>query len=146
MKKLIMVLLSLGLVLWAAAQRGHSSGGHGGSAIHHSGSYFVRPRVSIGLGYYNPFGPYGYYSPFFMSPYGPYAYPYYYGWHGRQSKLSMNVHDIRNDYADRIYSVKHDNRISHKERRQKVMALKKERDKAIQDEIMNYYKSPVTHL
>ena len=140
MKKMIMVLLSLGLVLGAAAQRGHSGG-----VIHHSGSYYVRPRVSIGLGYYySPFGPYGYYSPFFMSPYGPYAYPYYYGWHGRQSKLSMNVQDIRNDYADRIYSVKQDKGISHKERRQKVRALKKERDKAIQDEVMNYYKSPVT--
>lgn len=79
-----------------------------------------------------------------MSPYGPYAYPYYYGWHGRASQLTQNVQGIRNDYADRIYSVKHDTRISHKERRQKVRELKREREKAIQDEIMNYYKQPVT--
>jgi hypothetical protein len=78
-----------------------------------------------------------------MSPYGPYAYPYY-GWHGRESRLARNVQDIRNDYADRIYSVKQDTRISHKERRQKVRELKKEREKAVQDEIMNYYKKPDT--
>ena len=138
MKKMIMVLLSLGLVLGAAAQRGH------GGAIRHGGSNYYRPRISVGVGFYSPFYPYGYYSPFFMSPYGPYAYPYYYGWHNRASQLTVNVQDIRNDYADRIYSVKHDTRISHKERRKKVRELKREREKAIQDEIMNYYKQPVT--
>jgi hypothetical protein len=40
--------------------------------------------------------------------------------------------------------VKHDTRISHKERRQKVRELKREREKAVQQEIMNYYKKPVT--
>jgi hypothetical protein len=140
MKKILVVLLSLGLVSGAAAQRGHGSG----VIIHHGGSYYVRPRISIGLGYYAPYGPFGYYSPFFMSPYGPYAYPYYYGSHGRQSRLSMSIQDIRLDYADRIYSVKHDTSISHKQRRQKVRDLKKERDKAVQDEIRNYYKKPVT--
>jgi hypothetical protein len=54
----------------------------------------------------------------------------------------MNVQGIKNDYADRIYSVRHDTRISHKERRKKVRELKRDRDKAVQDEIMNYYKSP----
>ena len=56
----------------------------------------------------------------------------------------MNVQDIKNDYADRIWSAKHDTRISHRERRKNVRALKHERDKAVQDEIMNYYKRPVT--
>ena len=139
MKKMITVLLSLGLVLGAAAQVGHGRG-----AIRHGGVSYVRPRVHIGVGVYAPFGPYGYYySPFFMSPYGPYAYPYY-GWHGNESRLALNVQDIRNDYADRIYSVKQDTRISHKERRQKVRELKREREKAVQDEIMNYYKKPDT--
>jgi hypothetical protein len=141
MKKILMVLLSLGLISGAAAQRGHGSGA---IVHHHGGSYYVRPRISIGLGYYSPYGPFGYYPPFYMSPYGPYAYPYYYGWHGRQSRLSMKIQDIRMDYADRIYSVKHDTSISHKQRRQKVRSLKKERDKAIQDEISNYYKKPAT--
>jgi hypothetical protein len=136
MKKTMIVLLSLGLALGAAAQGGH----HGG--IHHGGGYHVRPRISVGLGYYAPFGPYGYYAPFYMYPYGPYAYPYYYGWHSKPSKLAMNIQDIKNDYADRIYSAKHDTRISHKERRKNVRALKHERDQAIQDEIMNYYKHP----
>lgn len=135
MKKMTMVLLSLVLVLGAAAQRGH------GGVIRHGGSNYYRPRISVGVGLYSP---YGYYSPFFMSPYGPFAYPYYYGGHGRASRLTLNVQDIRNDYADRIYSVKHDTRISHKERRKKVRELKREREKAIQDEIMNYYKQPVT--
>lgn len=134
-----MVVLSLVLVLGAAAQRGH-----GGGAIRHGGSNSFRPRIRIGVGLYSPYGPYGYYSPFFMSPYGPFAYPYYYDSHGRASQLALNVRDIRNEYADRIYSVKHDSRISHKERRQKVRELKREREKAIQDEIMNYHKQPVT--
>jgi hypothetical protein len=138
MKKMTMVLLSLMLVLGAAAQRGH------GGVIRHGGSNYHRAHISIGLGLYSPYGPYGYYSPFFMSPYGPLTYPYYYGWHGKPSKLALNVQDIRNDYADRIYSVKHDTRISHKERRRKVRELKRDRDKAVQDEIMNYYKQPVT--
>ncbi len=73
MKKMTMILLSLVLVLGAAAQRGH------GGVIRHGGSNYYRPRISVGVGFYSPFGPYGYYSPFFMSPYGPYAYPYYYG-------------------------------------------------------------------
>jgi hypothetical protein len=138
MKKMIIVMLSLGLALGAAAQRGHGGGYKGGG-------YFAQPRVNIGLGLYAPFGPYGYYSPFFMSPYGLYGYPYYGGGRGgRSSQLSMNVQDIKNDYADRIWSAKHDTRISHRERRKNVRALKHERDKAVQDEIMNYYKRPVT--
>ncbi|MDP4129441.1 MAG: hypothetical protein Q8918_10615 [Bacteroidota bacterium] len=135
MKKMMMVLLSLGLVLGAAAQRGHGGGGY-------HGGYYVRPHISVGFGYYSPFGPYGYYSPFYMYPYGPYyAYPYA-GFHSKPSQLAMNVQDIKNDYADRIWSAKHDTRISHKERRKNVRALKRERDKAVQDEIMNYYKHP----
>jgi hypothetical protein len=138
MKKLMMIMLSLGLVLGAVAQSGHR-----GAVIHHGGTYYVRPRVSIGLGYYPFFGTYGYYSPFLWYPYGPYFYPYY-GTHARPSKLEMNIQDIKNDYADRIYSVKHDSRLTHKERRQKVRELKQERERAIQDEIMNYHKKPVT--
>jgi hypothetical protein len=137
MKKMMFVLMALGITLGAAAQRGHGGGSY------HGGGYYVRPRISVGLGLYAPYGAYGYYSPFFMSPYGPYGYPYY-GPRTRPSKLSMNVQDIKNDYADRIWSVRHDTRISHKERRKEVRALKQERDKAVQDEIMNYYKKPVS--
>ncbi len=139
MKKMMIVVLAMGLALGASAQR------HGGGA-YHGGGYFVRPHVSIGLGFYAPFGPYGYYSPFYYpyGIYGPYygGYPPYYGGRGRSSQLAVRVQDIKNDYADRIYSAKHDTRISHKERRKNVRALKSERDKAVQDEIMNYYKNP----
>ena len=136
MKKMIIVMLSLGLAFGASAQRGHGGGFHGGG-------YYAQPRVSIGLGFYSPFGPFGYYSPYFMYPYGSYGYPYY-GSRGGSSQLAMNIRDIKSDYADRIYSAKHDTRISHRERRKNVKALKRERDKAVQDEIMNYYKRPVT--
>lgn len=134
MKKMMIVLLSLGLALGASAQRGHGGG------YSHGGGYYVRPRISLGLGYYAPFGPYGYYSPFYMYPYGPYS-----GFHSKPSRLSMNIQDIRNDYADRIWSAKRDTRVSHKERRKNVRSLKRERDKAVQDEIMNYYKYPDSH-
>jgi hypothetical protein len=138
MKKMMIIALALGLTLGALAQR-HGGGGY------HGGGYFVRPNVSFGLGFYSPFGPYGYYSPFGM--YGQYGYgypPYNYGYGrgGRSSQLASKVQDIKIDYADRIYSAKHDTRISHRERRQNVRALKRERDRAVQDEIMNYYKNP----
>ncbi|HVY76320.1 MAG TPA: hypothetical protein VG890_15935 [Puia sp.] len=138
MKKLMMMVLSLGLVLGAAAQRGHAV------AAYHAPTYYVRPsvRVGFGFGYYPAFAPYGFYSPYYWTPYGPFYYPYASA--SRPSKLSMKVQDIKNDYADRIYSVKQDTRLTHKERRQKIRELKKERDKAVDDEIANYHNKPVT--
>jgi hypothetical protein len=54
----------------------------------------------------------------------------------------MQVQDIKNDYSDRIASVKLDNELTGKEKRQKIRELKQERDQAVLDARKNYYKTP----
>jgi hypothetical protein len=133
MKKLVILLLSLGLITGVYAQRGHVFVGGG----YH---YYVQPRVAVGIGY-APFYPYytlGYY-PFAYYPFG-YPYPPGYGGYYRPSKLGMEVQDIKNDYHDKIVSAKHDSSLTHKERREKIRELKQERDKKIDDTKSNYYK------
>ncbi len=131
MKKLLIVLLSLGLVTGVSAQRGHIGGGfHGG------GYHYIRPHVTVVYGgAFSPFYPYygfGYY------PFG-YPYPPAYGY-SRPSKLTLQIEDIKNDYHDKIWSVKQDKSLTHKQRREKVRELKHERDQAIDDAKRNYYK------
>ena len=131
MKKLVIILLSLGLVTGAYAQRGHVIAGGG----YH---YYVRPSVTVGFGY--PFYPYygfGYY-PFAYYPFG-YPYPPGYGYY-RPSKLSMQIEDIKNDYHDKIVSARHDKSLTHAERKEKIHELKQERDQQINDTKSNYYK------
>ena len=130
MKKLMVIVVALGLAMGASAQRfGH--GGFGG------GHAYIAPRVSVGVGFgYSPF----YYSPFGYNPYG-YGYGYNgYGRSYRPSKLDVKIQDIKNDYEDKIYSAKHDNSLTRKERRQTVHQLRSERDQAINDLKRNYYK------
>ena len=87
----------------------------------------------VGGGFYNPwyypFGYWGYPYPYYATPYQP-------------TKLDMQVMDIKNDYADRIASVKLDKSLSGKERRQKIREFKRERDRAVMDAKRNYYKQP----
>ena len=125
MKKLLIILFSVGLALGATAQ------GHGGGGYH-----YVRPRVVIGIGAYAPFYPFGY-SPFYPYPY----YGYGYGYSHRPTKLDLQIEDIKNDYKDRIWSVKHDDNLPRKERKQKVHELKHERDDAITQAKKDYYKT-----
>ncbi|HEY8735202.1 MAG TPA: hypothetical protein VIL90_11590 [Puia sp.] len=138
MKKLMVIAMCLGFAYGASAQRGHSIGGG-----YHGGGYLVRPRISVGIGYYSPFySPFGYYGyPYWGFPYGSY-YPYG-GAYGRPSKLQKKEADIRSDYADRIYSVRHDNSLTSKQKRQAVRSLKKERSKEIHDLVANYHRQPV---
>jgi hypothetical protein len=131
MKKLMVIVVALGLAFGASAQRfgGHGYGGGGHVII--SG-----PRVGIGIGY-SPF-----YSPFGYYPFGyPYGYNNYgYGRASRPSKLQVQLQDIKNDYKDRIWSAKHDTSLSRKEKRNVVHQLKTERDQALNDAKRNYYK------
>ena len=124
MKKILIMLLSFGLVAGASAQRFRKGGYYGG-----------RPHVVISLGTYAPFYPgfpaYGY-SPF-------YAYPPRYGYMGRPSKLDLEIADIRNDYNERIWSVRHDKNLSRKERRHEIRELKHDMDQAIIDARRNFY-------
>ena len=143
MKKLMVVLSCAGFVYSASAQHGHSVvvGAYRGPV------YVYRPPVSVvafGVGinspFYSPFGYYGY--PYWALPYGyfPYGMAYY-----SPSKLQKKEADIRSDYADRIYSVRQDNSLTNKEKRQAVHSLKKQRDQEIRDLEANYYKRPVNH-
>jgi len=130
MKKLMVIVVALGLALGASAQRfGHGYIGRGHV-------YVAPPRVSVGIGYSPFYAPFGYY---------PYGYPYGYGgmYYSRPyhpSKLDIQIEDIKNDYSDKIWSAKHDESLSRKERRNVVHQLKSERDQAINDAKRNYYK------
>lgn len=121
MKKLFVIVLSMMLVISASAQRGHG-GGH----------YYYRPHtrvvIGVGAGYY----PYSYY---------PYDYGFYRPYYYRPSRLEMQIEDIQADYRDRIWSVKHDNSLSRRERRERVHELKSQRSEAIRDAERNYYRS-----
>lgn len=122
MKKLLIVLFSVGLALGANAQKGH----HGGYRV-------IRPRVVVGFGY-SPF-----YNPFY-SPYSPWYNPYgYNSFYSRPSKLDLEIQDIRLDYEDRIQSVKMDDGLSRKEKRLLIKDLKYDRDKAIIQAKKDYY-------
>jgi hypothetical protein len=123
MKKLIVAIFAVMLVGTVTAQRFS----HGG------GVAFYHPRVIVTGGYY-PYWGMGF-GPFY--PYGPYDYGYY----NRPSKMDLQIQDIKNDYADKIWSAKHDTSLSRRDRRLQVHELKVERDKAIYNLRRNYYKN-----
>jgi hypothetical protein len=105
MKKALILLFSIVMAMGATAQHSHHLEGRHGNEFH-------RPRYSIGIGggYYSPFSPfYGLYGPYF----GPYPYGDWYG--SMPSKLDMEIGDIRNDYRDKIWSVRHDKSKSRQE-------------------------------
>jgi hypothetical protein len=132
MKKIMIIAFAVTLAMGATAQRfGHGGGGRGGGRV-----FIAPPRVSVGIGYspylYSPFG----YAPFGYNPYGFNNY----GYNHRPSKLDLQIEDIKNDYEDKIWSAKHDDNLSRKERRKVVHQLRAERDQAITDAKRNYYK------
>ena len=94
---------------------------------HPGATYYVRP-------YYNP-----YWNPYFYGGLG-------FNWYNRPvyrnhvTKMEKQIQDIENDYKDRIESVRSDNDLTGKERRQKVRELKHERDQEIANFKSNYYK------
>jgi hypothetical protein len=128
MKKIFILILSVGLAIGASAQRI----GHGGF---YGGAYYYRPSVVVGVGGYAPFFPYPYFG------YGPY-YPYPYGYgYNMPSKMDVQVMQIKNDCSDKIASVKMDSTLTHKEKREKIHDLRADRDKRIHDLKANYYKN-----
>jgi hypothetical protein len=138
MKKLLLLFgLLLLLATGVSAQRYY----HGG------GGYYARPRVSVGIGIgpYFPAYPYYGYSPYFGYPSYGYGYPYGYsnGYrYSRPTRLDLQLQDIRDDYSERIYQVKHDKSIKRKERKKQVHGLEHERDKAIIQAQKDYYEKP----
>lgn len=97
------------------------------------GVHYYRPRthvvVGVGGGYYP------YYSPFY-GPYSYWGYPVYYG---RPSGLEIKIQDIKNDYKDRIWSVRHDDRLSKSQKKSEIHQLKSERENAIRDAERDYH-------
>ena len=132
MKKLIVVVvICVGLGFTASAQKVRTV------AVYHS--VYVQPAFGFGVGYYPPFySPYGFYG----LPYGAY-YPYG-NMYSRPSKLQKEEEDIRSDYADRIYSVRQDESLTNKQKRQEVRSLKKQRDQEIHDLVVSYHQRPKT--
>ncbi|WP_133177712.1 hypothetical protein [Chitinophaga parva] len=126
MKKVIIAAL-FAMAITTSASAAPAGPGHGWGG---------RPVVIVHSGFYSPwYGPYGGWG--FGYPYGyPYAMMPY-----RPSKLDLQIQDIRNDYADKIESMKMDRSLSGKERRQKIREFKAERDHEIRDTKANYYKS-----
>jgi hypothetical protein len=121
MKWLLAIAIGLGSAVSATAQNGHTV------AVYRP-VYVYRPL--FGIGYYAPF--YGYYAmPYGMYPYG--SQPYV-------SRLDKEEADIRSDYNDRIYSVKHDSSLTTQQKRTTIKALKKERKQDIKDLVANYHK------
>jgi hypothetical protein len=121
----LIIICALGLTFSASAQK----------VIHAAPHYYPRTRVSVGvgLGAWGPYYPY-WYSPFYAYP------PYAYGYSARPSKLDLEIEDIRNDYKDKIWSVRHDESLSRKARRQQVHELKHQRDEEILQAKKDYYK------
>lgn len=131
MKKLIVVLMALGLAFGASAQRGKAPVRVPAQRVVVVGGY--SPFFGYGRGFYRPYG-FGY-SPFGYDPYG-------YGYRDRRpSKLDLEIEDIQNDYKDRIASVRTDDELSRKEKRSKIQELKYLREKEIIDAKKTYYKT-----
>ncbi|MEX6689462.1 hypothetical protein QTN47_18285 [Danxiaibacter flavus] len=127
MKKLLAALLMTGIVSTSfAAFNGHAAPHYGGRTVIVHGGFGYAPY------YYYPYAGFGLYSPFYWNQ------PYYYN---RPSKLDMQIADIRNDYADKIKSVRMDNTLSGKERRQMIRNFRNDRENAIDQAKRNYYKS-----
>jgi hypothetical protein len=131
MKKFIVVaVICVGLAFTATAQKVSTV------AVYHN-VYVLHPTYGFGVGYYAPFySPYGFYG----LPYGAY-YPYG-NMYSRPSQLQKEEEDIRSDYADRIYSVRQDDSLTNKQKRQEVRALKKQRDQEIHTLVADYHKKP----
>lgn len=136
------MVMAIGLVavLTVEAQHGHSV--VVASARFPAGVYAYPPHVAVGIGFYPPiYSPFGFYGyPYWGFAYGGYL-PYGSALYS-PSKLQRQEADIKSDYADRIYSVKQDNSLTSKQKRQEVRRLKKQRDQEIHDLITNYHKQP----
>ncbi len=130
MKKLLIILLSIGLALGASAQRHGSTGG----------VRYVRPRVTV-IGGYSPFSPFygfGYGYGYGLGYYPFNAFPPSYN--NRPSQLDLQIEDIRNDYRHKIKDVRHDKSLSRDERKAKIRDLKHDREAAIIDARRTYFK------
>jgi hypothetical protein len=144
MKRLFIVLFSLGLALGASAQRGYVGHGYVGGGFH--GYYAPAPRVYYAPAYYGGWGwglgfGFGWGIPGWYGPWGyPYGYPpYYYGRGPMPSALQEQINGIKSDYKAEIKDVKHDKALSHSDKEAKINDLEKQRDAAITQARHDFY-------
>jgi hypothetical protein len=124
MKRVFVMLSFMAIVIAASAQK----------RIGTQYYRYYRPRTSIVVS-----GGYGYYPYYPMYyDYGFWGQPYYYH---RPSKLTLQIEDIQSDYKDRIWSARHDDQLTKREKKQKIRELKSERDMAVRDAERNYYRA-----
>ncbi|MCW3111713.1 MAG: hypothetical protein JWR18_109 [Segetibacter sp.] len=154
MKKLLVILFSLGMTLSVTAQpkigggfRGVSPRVHGGGGVR-----YVQPRVTI-IAPYTPIYPYygyglGYGSRFGLSSrlgygYSPFNDPFYNQRFAdeRPSQLDLQIDDIKNEYEYKIDTVKDDKNLSKDEKKQKVRDLKHQREDEIIEAKKKYYQA-----
>jgi hypothetical protein len=127
MKTIVMVCLAVVITTAASAQKYNRN---------RSPHPRVRTSISVGIGspYYSPYRS-PYYSPFYRS------YPYYNTpVYIRPSRLDNEIADIKADYNDRIWSVRHDKSIPKSERKAEIRRLRSERDRVVRDAEYNYHR------
>lgn len=146
MKQLMIALVGLGLTIAVSAQpklRGNVGSYGRGAVVAAPRVTVVAPmyRMAPAFGYGMGFG-YGY-SPFMNRGFGfdPFGFPDY----GRRnnfnalpSELQLQIDEINNEYDFRIASLKDDDSIVRKERRQQVRELKRDKEEAIIKAKRNY--------
>ena len=152
MKKLLVILFSIGLTLGATAQPKIGGGFRGGpvrGGVYGGGVQYVRPRVTV-IAPYAPRSPYyGYglgYSSRFGYRYSPYYDPFLdprndFRRESTPTQLELQIEDIDNEYDYKISSVKDDKSLSKDERKQKIRELKHEKDQEIIEAKKSYYKA-----
>jgi len=81
----------------------------------------------------------GGYAPYYpLYPYSYFGYPYY-SYPYRPTKLDLKIEDIKNDYKEKIWAVKHNSSLTHKEKRAQVHQLKHDREAEILDTRLNFH-------
>lgn len=85
----------------------------------------------------------GFYHPFYNSWGFYYGYPYYQGVMTPRipTQLDIQVATIKNDYADKIKSVKLDESLTRAQRREEIKTFKRERNLDVLNAERAYYKS-----
>ena len=152
MKKLLVILFSLGLTLGSTAQPKIGGGFRGGTVrggVYGGGVQYVRPRVTV-IAPYAPISPYyGYglgYGSRFGYRYSPFYDPFFdprndVRRESTPSQLELQIEDIDNEYDYKISSVKDDKSLAKDERKQKIRELKHEKDQEIIEAKKSYYKA-----
>ena len=127
MKKLIILMLTIVMVTAASAEKIAVNYRHPLQGLY-------RPHtVFFGGGFYPYYSPYYGYNPYFAPA------PYY-SYENRPSKLDLQIEDIKKDYEDKKWSVRHNDLLSGKEKRKEIRDLNHEMGTVVTDARKNYYK------